>query len=1091
MCSIYNSSTKICERYYNHFLPVEGSSYSVFIPDFENFDKVKHGSTTSQITCIDGFRLTQISNKLGCQKKLQTDVLCSQTDEFMNCQECSPNYALDAQTGKCVWSTAQNCLIQTIQYPEKNFAKCLLCQKGYYFDKEYNKCKKYSNCSLINKNPPHNCLACKISGDNKKGDCKIKDQLLQQCEEVSYEGECLKCKLNEYFYLDVEGQKCQIRMFSRSCPNQSWHHLGDYCTSLKSNGEFFMQQPSFDKSKNDTSYLRIKSPQKYFQILQFKQNKQVNNKEVKHFNKNKLYYNSFGIEFIFSTLKPQKITKDEQCAEYSLFEDICISCKNGQQVFAKNNQGKKQYCSGASYNVYNSQNCQIYDESVSQCLKYPNNSQQNQNYYQQQPIQNCSIYSSINTGSTVPCLLCEDGYLLESNVCKKKNDLCHQYENPFIIIKEGCQECKQGFYFKTTKITQKELSDCKESQSNCLHLENDKCVTCNEGFTYNIDSQQCFQSEKLLNCKYSVGEYNICIECNQNYSLIEGICQLDVQLENTHGYCKSSKHKPNACHLCMPEYELTSDHDCKFVCADGSLKQNYQECYEYKCLGNCLNCPYNNLEYCYSCSQGIAPSEGKCKPNNNVQCLKNEYILPGEGQTCQKCPAQCSTCASKNKCITCVNPQFSSSTLCRCKFSQFLHQNECVNKCPHGWKKSESKENTCEEICQKNSYLVFDSENNSYKCVELNMNSDYQHFCQKLVSELPKMNINISNSDGDYFDLTFSFNQDFKKCFNFNLTNIGFDELQLVDVNQSDQQTFEMVSHIRKNDLILQQSQKGEEYAFVLLKVYLNNALQQTIKIKININRNIILSNEFQLDIEPVEKICQNCEIPINMQIQSSLLVQCKQSSDCTSKIISAQSDEEVEVVQLVSDSKYQNYTIEPFEFLFMKHSSDIRNNITILDYPYFVDKSQTGKIVYKFKIQDFLNNTTARITSKIPNLNKNRILESQSTIYSKNYKYLVQSVQIQTKQSQSSQEYQRNSDDDNDSSFSGKLIILLILVLGISVIGLIIANIYLKRRRNLDSQLSKVEIETKQFSQNDQELKKPHGYEVFKDSIEISTSNN
>ncbi|KAL4503140.1 hypothetical protein ABPG72_014369 [Tetrahymena utriculariae] len=1084
MCSIYNSSTNACEKYYYHFLPVEGLDYSVFMPDFQNFDKVKQGSTTSQITCVDGFRLTQIQNQLGCQQKLQTDVLCSQTDEFMSCQECSQNYAIDAQSGKCVWATAQNCLIQIIEYPEKNFAKCLLCQKGYYIDKENkDQCKKYSNCSLINKNLPYNCLACKQTEENKNGDCKIQDQHLQQCEEISYEGQCLKCKHNDYFYLDVEEQKCLQRIFSRSCPNQSWHPLGDYCTSLKSNGEFFIQEPFYYKYSNDFDYLRIKSPQHFFKILQNEQSKQEAIKEVKHFNQNKLYYSSLGIEFTFSSQKPQRITEAEGCTEYSLFEDVCISCKNGQSVNASLRQRIKQYCSGNTSGFYIQAGCQIYDGNTQQCLKYINNSQNNQ--YFQQRIEKCIIYSSINSGNN--CLLCEDGYLLDQNVCKKKNELCRRYENPFIIQKEGCLECNQGFYFKTTKITQNELSDCQQNQSNCSHKDYDRCVACNEGFTYNMDSQQCFQSQKLQNCKYSIGEDGICIECGQNYSLKEGVCQLNIQLENTRGYCKSSMHNPDSCYLCMSEYELIFGRDCKYVCADGSLTQYYQECSEFKCLGNCLNCPYNNLEYCYSCSQGIAPQEGKCK-QNSIQCQKNEYVSAGEGQTCQKCPAQCSTCVSKNKCITCNNPSFSSSTQCRCKFNQFLHQNECVNKCPQGWKKSEYKENLCEQICSQNQRSIFDSVSNTFQCVEINTNSDYSHFCKNLVQELQKMNITISNYDSDYFDLTFSLNQDFKNCFNFKLMNIGFLELQLAELNQSHYQTFEMVSHIRKNDLILQQSLKGEDYAFVLLKVYLINVLQQTIKIKININKSIILSNEFQLDIEIVEKICQNCEVPIHMQVQSSLLVQCKSSSDCTSNIISAQSDEEVEIVQAVSDSKYQNYTIEPFEFLFIKHSSDSGHDLKILDYLHYVDNSQIGKIIYKFKVQDFLNNSTARITSKVQNLNKNRILENQSTVYSKNYKYLVQSVKMQIKESQNSQDYQRKNDDD--SNYSGKLIILLSLIIGIALIGLIIAKIYFKRSRNQDSQLRNVEIETKQFSQNDQELKKPQGYEIFKDQIEISVSN-
>ncbi|KAL4493426.1 hypothetical protein ABPG72_007434 [Tetrahymena utriculariae] len=980
MCSIYNSSTKTCEEYYYRFLPVQGSNYSVFMGDFENYDKIKQGSTTTQIVCIKGFKFTQFDNMIGCQEESQQDLFCTKTDEFMRCVECAEGQAINAHTGKCIWVLVKAFLIQLIEYPQKKFAKCLQCQKRYSMETKQ-KFNKYPNCSLINKNLPYNCLAGKTIEENndKRGFCKSTfTPMVKQCEQFSYKGNYLKQQNGEYYLVPP---KVLSDIYRHASPN--------------------IMQDILETN----------------QITEYQMNYFYAKQQIQLLFDNKLSYDNNGVYYIPSFEQPKGLTKVEGCSQYSLFEDLCTRSENGLNLFLKQKE-KRIYCSTKQIQS----GFLIYDKTIHTCLK-------NFDFLSNYQKENCPFSSCDNQQKQ--CLQCKDGYLMDQGgTCIKQNSL-------YYIWKEEYKNHKN--VLSAAQVTQDGKDDCIENQSDCSKIETLKC----------------FYSQKLIYCFYSIGEENVCIQCKEKYSVVNGVC----------------------------EHNQKSKQD----------KRTDQ---------NCLSCPFNNLSYCYSCKEGFVLSNGQCS-KNKIECQKGEFLPHGKGQTCQKCPIYCSQCISENVCIICKDPSNSTSNQCRCKLNELLHQNICVEKCPFGWRKSQKQQNSCEKICSQNEIFMIDKENYVFKCVNLNETENHELFCKNLVEDLQQLKIGIQNSDSEHFDLTFTFNKETKNCFTFKLINIFFVEFKLVEVDLSNQHEFQMVSNIKKKDLIPQQIDGESDYGIILLKIYQDQVLIQAIKVKITINTFLIMSNEFSIDVEPVEKICHNCEIHITMQVQSSISVSCKISQDCSSSQLSVQTREEIEITQVKTDSKYQNSTIEPHELIFIHDNLNNGDKIKILDYPHQIDQSQLGKITYKFKAQDQINNTTVRMASKVKKLNKNRILEGDTTIFSKKFKQLIQNFQILIKEKDTSrtdldtydQNNQNKNGSNNTNSSSSKLITIIIIIIlesivGIAITGLIVVKVLLKRSRKQKYNFSGIEIETRIHSSTGSSHINKEKFEIFQDQVEINLNN-
>ncbi|EAR91439.2 transmembrane protein, putative (macronuclear) [Tetrahymena thermophila SB210] len=1074
MCAIYNSTNKTCEKYYYRFLPVEDYSYSVFFKDFQNFEKIQKGSTSKNIKCQTGYKLLKTQDKIGCVNDDFFDPFCSKADEFNRCQECIANYAINAHTGECQYSTVDNCLIQVIENPSDNFSQCLLCQKGYKIVKEEKNnyvCKKWLNCQTINKYPPYECLACFIRKDIPEyaNDCRINEK--KNIDIYNQYGGGLKCKDNENFFLKYD---CVERKFSKNCPNKSQHPLGDFCTSLGSDRQFWLQEDvdrPIPKSIAHLEPLKISSTSDYINIIGIVQKNSMFFKSYgSRMYTNTQYYQQFEMTYDFQLFNPQQITQIQGCLEYSLFSDLCVRCEQGI-VLVNSSKTPQSQCSQDTQQI--PEGCLVFDTQKKQCLKCSDQKP----YCQSPKIDNCrkQFYEK--------CLICEDGYTLTKQFKCVIQQPDFYYTN--FALFDGEDYCFQGFYFQTAIKSQNGEYSCQNTKENCINFSSSgKCNQCQFGYSLNQDTYKCQTSAKLQNCLYSKG-IDTCTYCQNSYQLLnDGTCKFispiaKCQDNNLNCQCGINT---NFCILCDDGFKqaTSSFYRCDKVCKNGQIGNALPTCsQQIKCQNGCQTCAFNNTSFCYSCQNGVQPIDGSCdsKPK---QCKPNEFLTQTKRQVCIKCPDQCSSCSSLTKCITCVDPSKSVNLLCNCKLNQFYHENTCIDKCPYGWKKSETEEGKCIKACPDGQYAIQDKENNFLKCSDINSDSNLQLYCSSLIGALPDLlTTSISNNTNDYIDIKITFSQsEIKKCFTFKVVSASNVEQQLQDQQTNINNKLEMIAHISKKDISqsISEDQNKNKFIFVLFQIFQKDVQKQEVKIKLTTDFALI-PFEIQKNFEEVQKICQNCEIPNSVQVQSTLQVSCKTSKNCSSNTVSAQTEEDIEIVQTTGESSYQSSRIEPHEFRITTRNSTDGSIKVILDHPFSIDQSQPGKILYKFKAPKQANNSTIRITSKVLQSGKKRLLESDQVLYPSKYKYLVQSFQIQiqekstpstdptTQTSTSSENQSTESSQDNSTNTQLIIIIVFSIVGGLVIIG-IVAIIYL-RKKNRASKFRDFEIESKKSDKN------------------------
>ncbi|KAL4461605.1 hypothetical protein ABPG74_016229 [Tetrahymena malaccensis] len=1063
MCAIYNSTNKACEKYYYRFLPVEGQNYSVFFQKFQNFEKIQKGSTSKNIKCQTGYKLIQNQDKIGCFNEDFFDPYCTKVDEFNRCQECISNYAINAHTGECQYSSVDNCLIQIIENPQDNFSQCLLCQKGYKIVKVdiYNYvCQKWDNCSLVNQYPPYNCLAVQSKNDPSN-----------PVQEYSFYNNALKCKDNDNFYFKY---KCVERIFSKNCPNKSQHPLGDYCVTLDSDRQFWFQNTKdypIPQSIAHLEPLKISSTSDYINILaQIQLRSKFFSTYPSMINQYKQYYQQFGVTYDFNIFTPQLITKVQGCLEYSLFSDICVRCEKGIVLF-DSSQNPLSQCSQDAKQV--PEGCLIFDTQKKLCLKCSDSKP----YCQSPKIDKCrkQFYEK--------CLICEDGYSLTKQF-KCVPQITNGYDTTFALFDDCKNQCFQGFYFKVTIQYQNGVCLCQKNIENCQEFTTSgKCKSCQLGYSLNSDTNKCQASAKLQNCQASKGQ-DTCTDCLPGYKLLnDGTCKFIDTLgkcSEDNLNCQCEKDNDIICLLCKDGFKQTSSsfYRCGKVCLNGQIgnQETCQQQQQIKCQSGCQTCAFNNPSFCYSCQNGMQLINGTCDLQPK-QCKPNEFLTEGKRQICIKCPDQCSSCSSLTKCNTCVDPSKSAQSLCICKQKQFYHENICIDTCPYGWKKSDTEQGKCAKaICPDGQYIIQDKDNNFLKCSDISSESNLQIFCSSLIGALPDLvRANISNNAKDYLDIKIIFNQNsIKKCFTFKVVSANNVEQQLQEQETNNNQ-LELIAHISKKDISLSVSedQNKNKFFYVLFQIFKKDVQQQEIRIKLNIDFALI-PFQIQKNFEEVQKICQNCEIPNSAQVQSTIQVSCKLSKNCSSNTVLAQTDEDIEIVQGTGESNYQSSRVEPHEFRITTHNSTDGSIQVTLDHPYLTDQSQQGKILYKFKAPKQANNSTIRITSKVLQPGKKRQLENDQVIFPSKYKYLVQSFQIQIQERSSpstdptstSSETQ-NSEHSEDNSTNTQLIIIIVVsvVGGLAIIG-ILTFIFL-RKKNRANKFRDFEVECKKNGTN------------------------
>ncbi|GAB1221391.1 hypothetical protein ENUP19_0080G0029 [Entamoeba nuttalli] len=298
------------------------------------------------------------------------------------------------------------------------------------------------------------------------------------------------------------------------------------------------------------------------------------------------------------------------------------------------------------------------------------------------------------------CILCRDGYLLNSNNCIKLSNYVQ-------CNREVCFT-QEGFY---QDVSSKEIKSCLNefevgSTSLCrIYKEKVYPLKCSDKYYYinrYLDSVQCVSS--IPNCKKYIG--NECVECESHYYINEGICspcsEECLECEGSANTCIScditKRYKTNqtcklrtvngvnicervdvnltTCAMCGESYYLSDTGECIEPMVSKCAKQigtNCKKCVRsfvkkdnecVKCDGSVIN---GNCYYPVGLKSNIKTEiENSCWVRNEIGCIRCKigYYLDSTTATCRTCKEECTSCISLSQCSSCKSGYYSINGNC-------------------------------------------------------------------------------------------------------------------------------------------------------------------------------------------------------------------------------------------------------------------------------------------------------------------------------------------------------------------------------------------------------------------------------------------
>ena len=544
--------------------------------------------------------------------------LCSKCDLAYNlCSECFNDLLIPDTTGGC--KGIQKCSIGENYCSECDNSKtiCNKCENGFHPD-ENGACSFTENC------------------------------------EISYNGECLKCKNDFILIGENTSFKFCKSLYSddfRNCKNINI--LTGLCEECEEN---------YFQNLGDKKCIKVENCQKslYGNCIECNVGYYLNKINDECVKENSLLNNC--------KVSLDGITCDECNKDHYLVDEKCIGANfclktNGYFDCEECIQGyyltEKLTCS-TSENCYSSDNLSGYCNycSTNYFLDYENkickSNREDNNF------KNCkTVFEN-------KCTYCETGYYLtDDDKCTPSNN-CTEAENGI------CTKCVENFYLG--------LDNKCSKYEHCIDSGNwDICEECEDGYFFNRRLDKCIeQNENFTNCKISDWNEDFCVFCKKNFyvSKFDNLCYSNENITDIFYKCSISDESGEYCAQCEDGYYFgIEDKKCSKInrCQKSINENECEECETHYCLDMKNNeCVWNrwlkedNKLY-FRCAK--TDKDGlKCEKCDEDYVLSENYLCEdvenceekNENDECVKCLE--GYCLNKN--YGCVETVVSNCTRC-------------------------------------------------------------------------------------------------------------------------------------------------------------------------------------------------------------------------------------------------------------------------------------------------------------------------------------------------------------------------------------------------------------------------------------------
>jgi len=260
----------------------------------------------------------------------------------------------------------------------------------------------------------------------------------------------------------------------------------------------------------------------------------------------------------------------------------------------------------------------------------------------------CAVPGCIACRAPNACQQCQSGYTMtniNSNfpTCSYVAPAVCQFPCSFCISNGTCSTCFSIFSYYPSNFN---CFLCNVANCNICNSTNTfLCNTCNPGSILSNNGSLCVLNS-IPNCYNFSNVYGTCIQCNNFFTLQNGVCSPCL----TGPACTSClPSNPTICLTCTTNsYMLNGQcYPCSPICAtcdiNGCIQYNLNpnvilingQLYSEACPSTCYSCSSLNPAFCTNCNAAFYLVNGNCLPCNTASnCLSCSAANPNSCLNC-------------------------------------------------------------------------------------------------------------------------------------------------------------------------------------------------------------------------------------------------------------------------------------------------------------------------------------------------------------------------------------------------------------------------------------------------------------------------